>query len=149
MGSEKDISTPTDDALLVEYQAAQNSAQHHDNLIWSINGVVWAASLVLLGLLLKLSPNRTMVPVMLLISLLGVFLVIQVWTYTYQLKDLKKQKYERCKEIERKLNLRQHSSVSWKSGRQWLLYNVIMIFFILIWLFVGGTYLQTWLCQCH
>lgn len=117
MEDEKEISHPTDGELLVEYQAAQNSAQHHDTLIWSINSVVWGASLILLGLLLKLSPDRSMIPIVSLISLLGILLIIKVWTYTFQLAELKRQKYERCKEIEKKLGLQQHRSVMWKSGR--------------------------------
>jgi hypothetical protein len=149
MEDEKDITHPTDAELLVEYQAAQNSAQHHDTLIWSINSVVWSASLILLGLLLKSSPDRNMIFIVSLISLLGIFLIIKVWIYTSQLAELKRQKYDRCKEIEQRFGFKQHTTVIWKSGRQWFLYSVVMIFFIIIWLTVAWSYLMPWLCQCR
>jgi hypothetical protein len=35
--------------LLVEYGKAQDSAEHHDNLVWSIASLNWVGSAVLLG----------------------------------------------------------------------------------------------------
>lgn len=143
----KDISHPIDNELLVEYQAAQDSAQHHDTLIWLINSVIWSASLILLGLLLKSSPDRSMILIVSIVSLLGIFLVIKVWIYTFQLAELKRKKYERCKEIEKRLGFTQHTSVVWKSGMQRVLYSIVMILFIVIWLIVAWTYLKPCICQ--
>ena len=36
------------EVLLVEYQAAQESAQHHDNLVWTVTALIWGGMLVLL-----------------------------------------------------------------------------------------------------
>lgn len=138
---------PTDEELLAEYQAAQNSAQHHDTIIWSINSVVWGASLLLLGFLLNRSPDPSMKLIVTLVSILGILLIIKVWTYTFQLAELKRQKYNRCKEIEEKFNLQQHRNVKWKSGRQKFLYSAVMLLFIVIWIVVAWTYLKPWICQ--
>jgi len=35
------------EVLLVEYQAAQESAQHHDNLIWTVTALIWGGMFVL------------------------------------------------------------------------------------------------------
>ncbi len=142
MEEKTDTIHPTIDDLRIEYQAAQNSAQHHDNLIWSLNGVVWAASLVLLGFLLKLTPDRSYLLIVTMVSILGILLIIKVWSYTFQLAKVKRDKYNRCKEIEEKLGLQQHRTVKWPSGRQKKLHSAVMILFILIWFVVAGTHLK-------
>ena len=43
--SEKNINIDNQ-SLLVEYQAAQDSAQHHDSLVWTTTGIIWGAGLV-------------------------------------------------------------------------------------------------------
>ena len=134
---------PTPEQLLVEYQAAQNSAQHHDSLIWSINGVVWAGSLVLLGFTLQHAATTNLKYIVLLLSVVGILLNVKVWTFTYQLAKLKKQKYRRCKTIEKRLGLRQHRDVRWASGRQKCFYSVVMAAFIIVWMVVATTALLT------
>lgn len=37
------------EALLVEYQKTQDSAQHHDVLVWSITSLNWIGSALLMG----------------------------------------------------------------------------------------------------
>ena len=39
----------SEQALLVEYEKAQDSAQHHDGIVWSVISMTWAAEMVLLG----------------------------------------------------------------------------------------------------
>ena len=134
---------PTTEGLLVEYQAAQDSAQHHDSLVWSINSVVWAGSLVLLGFILDHATEPGLKLILLILSVLGVLLSVKVWIYTHQLGALKKHKYDRCKEIERELGLRQHTTVHWASGRQKFLYNIVMLLFIIVWAAVAVTALCT------
>jgi hypothetical protein len=137
MEEEKRTPQPAPDYLLVEYQAAQDSAQHHDNLIWSITSVVWGASLLMLGFLLGRTSDPSSKPIVLLLSVLGIFLNVKVWIYTYQLASVKIQKYERCKAIERQLGLQQHSTLRYPAGRQKVLYSIVMVLFILVWVVVA------------
>ncbi len=44
--------------LLVEYQTAQDSAEHHDALLWNVTAIIWGANLVLIGFVLQ-SIGRT------------------------------------------------------------------------------------------
>ena len=72
---------PTPEQLLVEYQAAQTSAEHHDGLIWSISGVVWAASLVLLGILLAQADKPHLKHVVVLFTVVWVVVAVTaLWT---------------------------------------------------------------------
>jgi hypothetical protein len=136
------LTEPNPEYLLVEYQAAQNSAEHHDGLIWSITGVTWGASLILLGFLLENAANPQLKHIVVLVSILGVLLNIKVWAYTYQLAAIKNYKYNRCKAIETKLRLKQHSTLIYPKGRQKFLYSVVMILFIVIWIAVAVTALH-------
>lgn len=130
---------PTSEQLLVEYQAAQSSAEHHDGLVWSITGVVWGASFILLGFLLQQADKPQLKHIVALVSILGVLMNVKVWVFTYQLAAVKKHKYDRCKAIERQLGLEQHSTLVYPSGQQKQFYSVVMIVFIVVWVVVAVT----------
>lgn len=90
-------------AWLVEYQAAQDSAQHHDNLVWSITSLNWIGSAVLMGFVLdKVDNAKTLfakVP-LLFIALVGIVLTGCVWRWAYQMRRIKFAKYKRCQALE-------------------------------------------------
>ena len=122
------------EALLVEYQAAQDSAQHHDNLIWAISSVMWGASLILLGFILTTDPSRGSAALITIIAALGLVLTANVWITTFQLRALKNHKYQRCKEIEDQIEtLRQHSTVQYVRGSQSFMYSLVMIVLLAAW----------------
>ena len=57
MDAERDLTqSPTSErreVLLGEYQMAQDSAQHHDILVWNITSLNWIGSAVLMGFVLS------------------------------------------------------------------------------------------------
>ena len=81
-------------ALLVEYQAAQDSAQHHDNQMWSASSVIWGGNLVLLGLVFSSGLASTnpipLIPVIGL-GLLALALNVLVWVAALQSNSVKSQ----------------------------------------------------------
>jgi len=121
---------------LAEYEKAQDSAQHHDMLVWSISSLNWVGSAILMGLVLgglsSASQCRQKV-VLLAISAVGVWLAILVWRWTCQLRYVKVWKYNRCKEIEALLGMKQHSGLPYKAGSQTKFNAVLMVLFILAW----------------
>jgi len=141
MVDEKGTPQPTADSLLVEYQAAQDSAQHHDTLIWSITSVVWGASLLMLGFLLGQTSNPSLKYIVVLLSALGILLNVMVWKYTYQLAKVKIHKYTRCKTIEEQLGLQQHSTLQYPTGRYKKWYSIVMVLFIIVWIVVACTFI--------
>jgi hypothetical protein len=129
---------PTDAALLVEYEAAQNSAQHHDGLVWSTTNVIWAASIVLLGFALDamkdgFESNWVVNVALLAVSGLGIVLNGILGEWTAQLRDVKRQKYKRCKEIEDLLVLGQHTTLDYKAGAQTRRHRCVRCAFIVVW----------------
>lgn len=121
-----------DDALLVEYQTAQDSAQHHDNMIWSATSIVWAASLVLLGFVLENFEKKLNLIIM-AVAVLAMVMLGYIWYASRVFGAVKNQKYARCKKIEQLLGLQQHASVRMPKHVQRVLYGIVMGLFIATW----------------
>lgn len=124
---------PDDGERLVEYQAAQASAEHHDSLIWSITNTVWAANLVLLGFMMQPAASTHPKELRATIGVLGIVLLFKAWTYAGTLRSVKNQKYKRCKAIEAQLGLEQHRFLKYRSGFQWRFYGFVTLLFIATW----------------
>jgi hypothetical protein len=110
---------PDREVLLVEYQKAQDSAEHHDNLVGSVTSL-WLGSAIFIGFVLTglgsgdaAHYKSVLYPVI----ALGVFLTVLVWTWAKRAGETKVQKYGRCKEIERTLGMKQHLRVG--EARSW------------------------------
>jgi hypothetical protein len=125
---------PERDALLVEYQAAQDSAQHHDQLVWSITSILWASSLILFGLVLTAMGQPGLEWPLTSTAILAIILTIYLWRCVRQLRAIKVQKYRRCVKIERELRMKQHSGLQYPSGSQTAGYSLVMTVFLLLWL---------------
>jgi hypothetical protein len=122
--------------LLVEYESAQDSAQHHDNLVWTTSGLIWASSIVLLGFVLNSlsgQPNKLFI---LGLSIISILMYVALLIFAFQFAYIKKQKYNRCKEIEKVLGLKQHSTLKYKGWIQRVIYIIIISVFIIFWILV-------------
>lgn len=134
--------------LLVEYQMAQDSAQHHDNLYWAIITLIWGSMLVMLGFIVKsINPvdndDALNQSILLLISIIGVFLTFFVCVATYVLINVKRDKYERCIQIEKKLKMKQHSELKYNN-----FINSINIFINILFGVLWAYIIFSLLCKC-
>ena len=127
------------EVLLVEYQAAQESAQHHDNLIWTVTALIWGGMLVLFGFILGNLDNANLRFILILLSIIGIALTIAVLVFTLQYNSVTRQKYQRCKTIELLLGMRQHNELKYTPGLQKIIYNIITILLIIAWLIIFWT----------
>src|SRR5438093_874597 len=78
--------------LLVEYQKAQDSAEHHDSLVWNITSLNWVGSAVLMGFVLNgIDAQLTTSHKVALLSIAGVGVLLSslVWRWVRQLRRLK------------------------------------------------------------
>jgi hypothetical protein len=121
--------------LLVEYQKAQDSAEHHDNLVGSVTSL-WLGSAIFIGFVLSglASTNADHYkPVLYLVIVLGMFLTFLVWTWAGRASKLKNQKYDRCKEIEGILGMKQHLAVG--EARRWqdYAYTILLLLLFAAW----------------
>ncbi len=132
---------------LAEYEAVQQSAQHHDLLLWSVTSIIWAGNLVILGFIISNIRNACLLFVVIMVFILGIAMIFSVWKFMSQFHAIKKQKYERCKIIEKIIEdefgiaIRQHRDVEWSEGSQKTIYGVLTILFIITWAMVFITYL--------
>jgi hypothetical protein len=121
--------------LLVEYQKAQDSAEHHDNLVGNVTSL-WLGSAVFIGFVLSGLASRDAAhykTVLYLVIALGMFLTFLVWTWAGRASKLKKRKYDRCKEIERTLGMKQHLQVG--EARRWqdYAYTTLLLLLLAAW----------------
>jgi len=116
--------------LLAEYRETQLSAQHHDTLVWTVTSIIWAANVILFGTALT-AINLNCLPIVL--SFLGICLCLSVCAFARQFNGIMGQKYSRCKEIERRLGMTQHTDLEYTPGKQKKIYNFIMSIFIALW----------------
>ena len=134
---ENQTNKPLDkEVLLAEYQAAQASAQHHDNLVWTLTGIIWGGMLVLFGFVLGNLDSVNLRLILTLLSILGITMTVAVWLFTLQLNSIKRQKYQRCKTIETSLGMLQHRELKYSSKLQRIIYSIITILFVIAWLSV-------------
>ncbi|KQC13169.1 MAG: hypothetical protein APR63_09290 [Desulfuromonas sp. SDB] len=96
--------------LLTEYQQAQNSAQHHDNLQWTSMSIMTTAIIVLLGFAFSQIDHSTNKFFVALASEIGIILILITGLLVKMSNRAKKEKYDRCKQIEDQLGMRQHSA---------------------------------------
>jgi hypothetical protein len=133
--------------LLVEYQKAQDSAEHHDALVWEVTTLNWIGSAVLMGFVLSgigSHPSASHKLALLSIAFVGIMLSTFVWIWARQFGRFRNEKYSRCKAIEAELGMGQHSSTQWPGSatqhRWWLPlsqrrhYSVLMVAFLATWL---------------
>jgi hypothetical protein len=151
--------TREEEILLVEYQAAQSSAEHHDTLVWTVTSIIWAGNLVLLGLVLNVIDKTELKCLISIFSAVGILLCVSVWIFAGQFRKIKLSKYKRCVEIEKILNHMEQHSREMKPPRkqkskvcrfikkifekifgiilgikQWIIYLLIMAVFIFLWM---------------
>lgn len=124
------------EALLVEYQAAQDSAQHHDSLVWTTTGIIWGASLVLLGFVIQNMNDPRLKLSIIAISILTILLLVYLWLIALTFGSVRNQKYARCKEIEKVFHLEQHSKLHYPNQSGRIFYGVIMAAFIVVWVVI-------------
>lgn len=131
---------PDEKKFLTEYSKAQDSAEHHDTLIWTSTGVACAANIALLIFVIRKETFLNYPITSTLLGLLGMLLIGSVWFLADALIALKKRKYDRCKELERKFGFKQHLNESkhYPAGRQRGFYNLCMASILIIWGFILG-----------
>ncbi len=124
------------EAYLVEYQKTQDSAQHHDTLVWSITSLNWVGSALLMGFVLSGLGTAKSIPqkvALIVVSLVGIVLAMLVWCWARQMRGVKVAKYERCKELEALFGMKQHTALTYEVGSHARTYGFLMGLFLFAW----------------
>ena len=103
---------PKKDALIVEYQKAQESAEHYDKLIWTVTSIFITVIAVILGY----SFNKELSIIKLSFNIIGALgIILFLFTIIKHMHHIKNVKYKRCKEIEDMLAMKQHNMIQKKA----------------------------------
>ena len=122
--------------LLAEYRGAQSSAQHHDSLIWNAIGMIWAAQLVLLGFIIQSIREPLISPLILVICFVALILLVFLFIEYFSFRRIRSFKYERCKQIEEELGLKQHSSLPHTKLLGTISFIVVTVLFSAVWILI-------------
>ena len=112
--------------LLVEYQKAQDSAEHHDTLLWTVSGLVLVALTIFFQSITK----------DVLASVLGLILLFALWVFANSFRYYKNISYNRCKDIEKTLGMNHHITKMNFCISQWNIFLTLLILFGLIYLHI-------------
>ncbi len=128
-----DDSRGNSDVFLVEYQKAQDSAEHHDSLVWTVTSIIWTGNLVLLGFVLSSLAKPNTQRLLTVPCILGAVLVICVFILAVSFGWVKRQKYQRCKSLEERWDFQQHRQLRYPKRLQTILYIIVTLAFLVIW----------------
>ena len=121
--------------IRLEYEKAQDSAEHHDRLLWYVTSIVWTGNLIVLGQIATCTKIRLSSIPVLFVSVLALVLNLFLWVASFQFRWIRNQKYKFCKQIED--NLRgmrgQHKNLCYPPGVMWTLYCFVTILFLVVW----------------
>jgi hypothetical protein len=128
---------PDDVTLRLEYEKAQDSAEHHNNLAWAAIGIFLPAIAALFAF--ATTNHATMKPYW-LVPAAGICLTF-LFVYIFEgLANVMRQKYERCKQIEAQMGMQQHSNVKMRLRARpaiWLFCVLVIIAWVYL-ITLGG-----------
>jgi hypothetical protein len=129
LGAEAPLGAEARLILLAEYEKAQDSAEHHDDLVWTVTSLNWVGSGVLMGFVVSglgtdLSPSRK--ATLISLAVVGILLSSFVWVWALQFRRIRNYKYRLCKKIEAQLGMRQHTDTPHPPGVQTRAYAFLM-----------------------
>jgi hypothetical protein len=100
MSQNNSVDNTNREALLVEYEKAQDSPQHHDSLLWTSVSFIFGGMLLLLGFVLDSLDKLKAQEVIWYVSFLGIMLNVAALLVAFQFNRITWFKYDRCREIE-------------------------------------------------
>ena len=128
--------TADNDFLKIEYQKAQDSAEHHTNLGWTVISITCAGSLVLLGLVLNNITKSDITIILIVLAVLGIVLSITMNLTDRKLGRVARQKYERCRCLEELFQGKQHQELHSPKPSMRLLVNIVTLSLAATWVSV-------------
>ncbi len=145
---EEELTQEDRNILLVEYQKAQDSAEHFDTVSWAIKSVLWAGNLVLLGFaldqLVKIcttTEHAVQSALVTTVSLIGIMAAIAAYLWSRQCSRAIGYKYCLCKRIESRIGMEHHQKTPWKRGLGSLLTTGATWVLVLTW---AATIILSW-----
>ena len=136
------------------YERSEENAYHDDILMWEVASIVWGANTLLLGFILEAIDNSNARPLIIVLSIIGIFLTVFVFHFFLLGKIGQRVAYNLCHEIERDFpeELRLHSRIRAKyeegvkqfrlfghpigRAQRWVV--ALTVVFVFGWLFVLG-----------
>ncbi|MFI5059495.1 MAG: hypothetical protein ACHQLQ_15085 [Candidatus Acidiferrales bacterium] len=115
----------------MEYEKAQDSAEHHDNLLWTVTGLIGGGMAALFGFVLGKQPQELPKLLGIYAASMGIAMTVSVGLFVHSFASYRNQKYARCKDIEKLLGMNQHSGLrDPKPAQRHVVYLLFLLFFV-------------------
>jgi hypothetical protein len=88
---------------LITYQQAQQSAEHHDTLLWEVTYIVWGSTTLLLGFVLE--AIKTQPRLCFVTAVLSIFVTIMVLVLALSFRKVRNVRWKTCHQIESDLGM--------------------------------------------
>jgi hypothetical protein len=120
---------------LITYQQAQQSAEHHDTLLWEVTYIVWGSTTLLLGFVLE--AIKTQPRLCFVTAVLSIFVTIMVLVLALSFRKVRNVRWKTCHQIESDLGMQWlHRKKITQEGVQTRWYVATTLALIVTWLFV-------------
>jgi hypothetical protein len=108
----EEVDQRRDIAKLV-YERAEENAYHDDLLMWEVTSIVWGANTLLLGFILEAIGHAKARPLIIAVSIIGIFLTVFVFRFFMLGKIGQRVAYNLCHDIEQEFpeDLRLHTRI--------------------------------------
>ncbi len=136
---EEPLNSDQQAALRIEYQLAQQSAEHHDRQAWTIVNGIAAISFIVAGLVIQRLGDGSIRWLITFLACFFIFVAVSAAQIAIKFSDVKRQKYARCCRIEEILNLEQHRKLVQRHGNFSYFGPIVMAVLVLLWLLVIAT----------
>jgi hypothetical protein len=122
------------------YELSQQSAEHHDTMLWEVTYIIWGSTALLLGFVLEAIKQEPLL--CFVTAIFSLFVTVMVWKMAMSFVKVRNYKYSVCKEIETSLQMRwkPHGDLDahYPKGVQTNWYRATTIFFVFVWLCVAA-----------
>jgi len=121
------------DALLMEYQCAQHSAHHYDNLGWQAINVFWVAMGILIYVGFQHLSSEKLEWHVTVLAILAISMAGFIWIASRLLRSLKLQAYKKCDCLASLLCTSAYRHVDYPEGAQSKLLGFVIIIVAVLW----------------
>ncbi len=140
--------TPTEATLLIEYQKAQDSAEHHDKLVWTVSSIFFAGLTALLGFIVKDYTDIKEEPITLLVSIFALIMIYSLYVFISSFRMFKNESYKRCRIIEKQLGMEQHRRKAKEIGKQTKMMWILLASYFIVFMIIILNYFYS-VCSCN
>lgn len=139
--------TDEEERQLKEYELSQQSAEHHDAMLWEVTAIIWGANTLMIAFTFETARDPVTQSRVLVAAILGIALTIFARVNYLTSRQVRRRKYAICQAIEEAIPLVHEQHVNeervYQKGVQTNWHLAMTVLFVCGWAILGG--ITVWL----